>query len=80
MIHKFVYLRYGLAAVLSFVGVKMLIEALDVHIPTGLSLGVIVVTLGLSIVASLLSPKAKDVEAEAAKIAVPEVPGSPGGP
>lgn len=80
VIHKFVYLRYGLALVLSFVGTKMLVEALHVHIPTTISLGVIVTTLGLSIAFSLLSPKAKHVEAEAAKVAVPEVPGSPGGP
>ena len=61
IIHKFVYLRYGLAAVLSFVGIKMLITDLY-HIPTLVSLGVIVSVLATSIVASLLSSKSKDVE------------------
>ncbi len=61
IIHKFVYLRYGLAAVLSFVGIKMLIADLY-HIPTLVSLGVIVSVLATSIVASLLSDKSKEVE------------------
>ncbi len=61
VIHKFVYLRYGLAAVLSFVGIKMLITDLY-HIPTLVSLGVIVSVLATSIVASLLSDKSKEVE------------------
>lgn len=80
IIHKFVYLRYGLAVVLTYVGIKMLVLAFDIHIPTLLSLGVIVVSLGTSIVVSLLSSKAKDPEVEARHIEVPEVPDSPGGP
>lgn len=51
----FVYLRYGLGVVLSFVGVKMAL--VDVYkIPIGLSLGVIVIVLIITIVASLLFP------------------------
>ncbi len=70
IIHKFVYLRYGLAVVLTYVGVKMLL--LDIfHIPTLVSLGVIVLVLGTSIVASLLSNREKDREAEAAKLDPP---------
>lgn len=80
IIHKFVYLRYGLAFVLTFVGVKMLVEAVDVHIPILVSLGVIVLALATSIVASLLSPRSKDPELEAKEVEVPEVPESPGGP
>ena len=80
IIHKFVYLRYGLAFVLTFVGVKMLVEAVDVHIPILASLGVIVAALATSIIASLLSPKSKDPELGAKKVEVPEVPESPGGP
>jgi tellurite resistance protein TerC len=61
IIHKFVYLRYGLAVVLTYVGVKMLL--LDVfHIPTLVSLGVIVSVLGSSIVLSLLKTRGKTPE------------------
>lgn len=57
IIHRFVYLKTGLAIILAYVGVKMLIADFF-HIPTFASLGVIVGVLGLSIVASLLrSPK-----------------------
>jgi len=80
IIHKFVYLRYGLAFVLTYVGIKMLVLSIDIHIPTFISLGVIVVALGTSIIASLLSPKSKDPREEAKEIEVPEVPESPGGP
>ncbi len=61
VIHKFVYLRYGLAVVLTFVGLKMLSEDF-LHIPTLASLGVIVSVLATSIVASLMSSKSKDIE------------------
>jgi tellurite resistance protein TerC len=50
---RFEYLHFGLGALLVFVGVKMLIEDL-VHIPAGVSLGVIVTVLGASIAASLV--------------------------
>ena len=80
IIHKFVYLRYGLAFVLTFVGVKMLVEYFHIEIPILISLGVIVSALALSIVASLLSPKSKDPELDARRVEVPEVPESPGGP
>jgi tellurite resistance protein TerC len=56
----FHYLKYGLSAVLCFVGVKMLLERV-VHIPILLSLGVVGVLLGSSIVASLLFPAKKAV-------------------
>jgi tellurite resistance protein TerC len=53
VIHRFHYLRLGLSVVLVFVGVKML--AVDVfHIPIGVSLGIIVLVLAATIVASLL--------------------------
>ncbi len=51
----FVYLRYGLGCVLSFVGVKMLL--IDLYtVPIDLSLSVIVGILGISVAASLLFP------------------------
>jgi tellurite resistance protein TerC len=58
VVTKFHLLKYGLAAILTFVGAKMLLEA-KIHIPIMLSLGVVVVVLALSIVASLIWPHAK---------------------
>jgi tellurite resistance protein TerC len=62
IVDKFVHLKTGLAAVLIFVGAKMLL--LDVfHIPVLISLAVIASILGLSIAASLLRPPAQAVAA-----------------
>lgn len=52
----FHYLKYGLAIVLSFIGVKMLISWI-VHIPTALSLCVVAGVLVLSVIASILWPE-----------------------
>ena len=49
---RFVYLKIGLAVILVFVGIKMLISDLY-HIPIGLSLGFIATALTVSIVDSL---------------------------
>nr|WP_274703531.1 TerC family protein [Chloroflexus aurantiacus] len=62
VMESFYYLRFGLAIILSFIGVKMLTPLVtgwflgghSVHIPTTISLGVIVVTLLASVVASLI--------------------------
>jgi tellurite resistance protein TerC len=55
VVHRFVYLKYGLAAVLVFVGAKMIL--VDIYkIPTGVSLGVVATVIGASIAASLLYP------------------------
>jgi tellurite resistance protein TerC len=52
LMDRFVYLKYGLAAILVFVGVKMLL--VDVwHIPIALSLAVIAAVLGVSVALSL---------------------------
>lgn len=57
-IQKFIYLHYGLAAILAFVGTKMLLA--DVFtIPIVWALIVVVVLLTLSIVASLLHKDSK---------------------
>jgi len=56
IVHRFVYLQYGLAVILVFVGLKM-IAADFVHVPTPVSLGVIVLALGVSIAASLARSK-----------------------
>jgi tellurite resistance protein TerC len=54
---KFHYLKIGLGFVLTFVGVKMLLGHTPWKIDTGLSLGVIVGILALSVIASLMRPK-----------------------
>jgi tellurite resistance protein TerC len=52
LMDRVVYLKYGLAAILVFVGVKMLL--VDVwHIPIALSLAVIAAVLGVSVALSL---------------------------
>ena len=61
IVHRFVYLQYGLSVILVFVGLKM-IAGDFVHVPTAASLGVIVLALGVSIAASLLrSPRTAKV-------------------
>ncbi len=56
VIHRFHFLKLGLAAVLVFVGAKMLLA--DVYaVPVGASLGVIALLLGASVAASLLFPR-----------------------
>lgn len=56
VVDKFHLLKYGLALVLMFVGLKMvwLNKLFDGHFPTSLSLGLIALFIGGSIVASLL--------------------------
>jgi tellurite resistance protein TerC len=57
-------LKYGLAIILSFVGVKMMISG-HVHIPIGIALGVVGGVLALSIVLSLVFPEKKEAGASA---------------
>jgi len=78
---RFHYLRFGLAFLLVFIGFKMLIEDLW-HIPIGMSLGVIIATLVVAIVASKPPPAAgpgpgPDLEPEPGPD--PRVPVSAGG-
>jgi len=54
VIDTFKYLSYGLAVVLMFIGVKMLVADFF-HVPVGLSLGVVLVVIAISIVASIVS-------------------------
>ena len=51
-----VYLHFGLAAVLIFIGGKMVTEGFF-HIPTTLSLGIVASIIGVAIVASLVKTK-----------------------
>jgi tellurite resistance protein TerC len=74
LLDRLIYLSYGLAAILAFIGAKLVLHALHennvpfindgepvpvVEISTGLSLGVIVGVLVVTIAASLLSPAGK---------------------
>lgn len=58
---RFHLLKYGLAMVLTFVGVKMLV-APWYHLPPAVSLGVILTTLTVSVVASLLATRPEQVK------------------
>ncbi|WP_159794701.1 TerC family protein [Puerhibacterium puerhi] len=84
LLDRLVYLSYGLAAILGFIGVKLVIHALHtnelafingghaVHaipeIPTSLSLGFIVVVLAITTVASLLRDRANRRAADPAAL------------
>ncbi len=74
LLDRLIYLSYGLAAILAFIGVKLILHALHennlpfvnggepvevVEISTGLSLTVILGVLVVTVVASLLSPAGK---------------------
>jgi tellurite resistance protein TerC len=59
---KFHLLKYGLAVILTFVGVKM-VGAPWFHIPIGISLGVIVAVLAVAVILSLIIP-AKAIQIE----------------
>jgi tellurite resistance protein TerC len=74
VIHRFHHLKTGLAAVLVFVGAKMLLAEV-VAVPVGVSLGVIALVLGTSVVASLLVPKPATAHGTAVRDApTPEEP------
>jgi len=53
---RFHYLRYGLAAILIFVGIKMLIQGFY-HVPISVSLGVIGTLLAFSIFLSVMKDR-----------------------
>ena len=58
MMEVFHYLHYGLSAVLIFIGAKMLVSHYY-QIPTGIALIVVAITLGLSVLASVVFPEKK---------------------
>jgi len=55
LLDRFVYLKTGLAALLVFAGVKILLGIVHVEIPIAASLGLIVLILGTAIGASLIA-------------------------
>ncbi len=65
IIDKFYLLQKGLSIILFFIGAKMLLEMVPIHIAVELSFTVIVVTLALSIIFSVLIPKKAEKDEEA---------------
>lgn len=63
VLDKFAYLKIALALVLVFIGGKMIVEPW-LHISVGISLGVVMGMLGISVIASLLVKPKKVVEAK----------------
>ncbi|NJP89157.1 TerC family protein [Nonomuraea sp. FMUSA5-5] len=74
LLDRLIYLTYGLAVILAFIGVKLILHALHennvpfindgepvpvVEISTGLSLSVIIGVLAVTVLASLASPKGR---------------------
>lgn len=63
MMDRFVYLKYGLAAILVLVGIKMVI--VDIwHVPIVLSLALIALVLAVSVLASLRATRSADESPE----------------
>ncbi len=60
LINRFIYLKSGLALVLAFVGIKMIIADF-VHLPNGLSLVVIVLILAVTITISMIATRKQTV-------------------
>ncbi|MGY1712470.1 TerC family protein [Geodermatophilus sp. SYSU D00758] len=71
LIHRFVYLKTGLALVLMWVGVKMLLKVDLFYIPTTVSLAVIATILGTSIWLSLRATRGQGRRAVEAPAAPP---------
>lgn len=63
LMHRFIYLKIGLAGILVWVGIKMALHGI-VKIPTSISLGVIVVILAVAIVASLRATRGQTAESQ----------------
>ena len=60
LIDRFEYLKYGLAALLTFAGLKMLLSDV-IHLDVWLSLGIIMSILAISVVVSLLATRGRGV-------------------
>lgn len=73
-VDKFHLLKYGLAVVLVFVGLKMvyLNDAFGGKFPISYSLGIILGTIAISVVASLMFPPKKEEEANSEEIETSE--------
>jgi tellurite resistance protein TerC len=59
----FAHLKFGIALILAFVGIKMILMMQGMHVPITLSLAMIVITLAVSVLASILLRKPESDEA-----------------
>jgi tellurite resistance protein TerC len=66
MIDTFIYLRFGLAVILTYVGGKMLLAGIF-PIPTALSLGIIAAILATAITASVIKTRHRKSQREPSK-------------
>ena len=64
LMHRFIYLKVGLSMVLIWVGIKMIVGHAFFKIPTAISLGIVIVLIATSIIASLLVTRNKDGDKE----------------
>ncbi|HWG93597.1 MAG TPA: tellurium resistance protein TerC, partial [Mycobacteriales bacterium] len=71
LMHRFVHLKLGLAFVLMWVGVKMLLKVDVLYVPTTISLAVITTILTVSVVASLRATRGQGRQALSAPTAPP---------
>lgn len=61
MADRFAYIKYGLALVLIFIGIKMIL--IDIYkIPIGVSLTTVAVLIGSSVLISLVKTKSASAE------------------
>lgn len=60
MQERFAYVRYGVAVILIFTGLKMVAGIIDIHISTVVSIAIIVSVLVISIIASMIISKKKE--------------------
>lgn len=58
LVDRFVYLHYGLAAILVFLGAEFLLEGVDMHIPIPVTLVVIAAIITAAIISSLIATRA----------------------
>ncbi len=77
LIHRFIYLKLGLALVLIWVGIKMLLKVDLFYIPTTISLAVVATIITVSIVASLRATRGQprrepDTASAPFRVATPE--------
>ncbi|MCA2218987.1 TerC family protein [Jidongwangia harbinensis] len=72
LLRRFVHLHYGLAVLLAFAGVKLILSETPVgKLPIPLTLGVIVATIGVSIAWSLMSTRGGTGEPDAGESTTP---------
>lgn len=57
IIHKFHYLQKGLSFVLVFIGIKMLLDIVDIHLSSLLSFAIIMSAFSISLLLSVIFPK-----------------------